>query len=223
MSNNNTVNDMIQVMQGNEAFVDMIKQMGIEATTSTNDPSFARFMQAMTEVCRMEVKPVIGEIKASTKVSKPKVAKASSNEPVDNTWRDEQKALFSGRGMQWIYVDAALTEPFGAPTRDGKGWVRYAGPRIAGSQQVAAFEVRPEGSKIPSPKDLVFIAHDVIMAGEFERLEDGKTPFALGLDGDDAPSIKVEPEEVEVEEVELEHIPSDIMDMLNEDDDDLEA
>ena len=79
----------------------------------------------------------------------------------------------------------------------------------------------PEGSKIPSPKDLVFIAHDVIMAGEFERLEDGKTPFALGLDGDDASSIKVEPEEVVVEEVE--DIPTDIMDMLNEDDDELEA
>ena len=201
MANDNRVNNMISVMKGSEEFLTALKAMAQATAIETGDPSFARFMQAMTEVCRDDAKVIFGEVKAATKT--PKEAKTkTSRGPVDNTWRGEQKALFTGRGMQWIYVsndkvfdvvlsDDVVTQFF----KDaGQAWVRYLGPRIVGDEKMAAFEVRTSGSKIPGGKT-IYISHEEIMAGEFTRLEDGKTPAQLGLE-----DVKVasQGEEIEV-------------------------
>jgi hypothetical protein len=188
MANDNRVNNMISVMKSSEEFMTALKAMAQTTAIESGDPSFARFMQAMTEVCRDDVKAIFGDVKAATKT--PKEAKSkTSRGPVDNTWRGEQKELFSGRGQQWIYVsldqvnehilvDDEVTPFF----RDaGQAWVRYLGPRIEGDEKMAAFEIRTSGSKIPGGKT-IYISHEDIMAGEFTRLEDGKTPAQLGLE-----------------------------------------
>lgn len=188
MANDNRVNNMISVMKGSEEFLTALKAMAQTTAIESGDPSFARFMQAMTEVCRDDVKSIFGDVKAASKT--PKEAKSkTSRGPVDNTWRGEQKELFSGRGQQWIYVsldqvnehilvDDEVTPFF----RDaGQAWVRYLGPRIEGDEKMAAFEIRTSGSKIPGGKT-IYISHEDIMAGEFTRLEDGKTPAQLGLE-----------------------------------------
>ena len=188
MANDIRVSNMVLVMKSSEEFMTALKDVAQAAAIETGDPSFARFMQAMTEVCRDDAKVIFGEVKASMKP--PKEAKSkTSRGPVDNTWRGEQKALFTGRGMQWIYVsndkvfdvvlwDDVVTQFF----KDaGQAWVRYLGPRIEGDEKMAAFEVRTSGSKIPGGKT-IYISHEEIMAGEFTRLEDGKTPAQLGLE-----------------------------------------
>lgn len=188
MANDVRVSNMVSAMKGSEEFMTALKAVAQETAIETGDPSFARFMQAMTEVCRSDVKVIFGEVKAAMKPEKVKKAKASRG-PVDNTWRSEQKALFTGRGQQWIYVeldqvsevisDDDEVTPFFKEA--GQAWVRYAGPRMDGDNQVAAFEVRTSGSKVPGGK-LIYIAHDEVMSGEFTRLQDGKTPAQLGLE-----------------------------------------
>jgi len=189
MSNDIRTQQMIDLISSNEEFLNQFGALAKSVALETGDPSFARFVQAITYVSRDEIKPIFGGIKSAMKpekVSKSKDPKA----PVDNTWRSEQKALFTGRGMQWIYVpidsvshlleeDNEVQEFFEAA---GQAWVRYAGPRIEDNTQMAAFEVRTLGSKVPTPKNLIYIPHDEIMAGEFNRLEEGKTPAQLKLE-----------------------------------------
>ena len=188
MANDIRVSNMVSVMKGSEEFMTALKSVAQATAIETGDPSFARFMQAMTEVCRSDAKVIFGEVKASMKPPK-EVKSKTSRGPVDNTWRGEQKALFTGRGQQWIYVgldqvnevisDDDEVTPF---FKDAdQAWVRYLGPRIEGDEKMAAFEVRTSGSKIPGGKT-IYISHEEIMAGEFTRLEDGKTPAQLGLE-----------------------------------------
>lgn len=236
VNNDQMVNTFVELISKNEEFMTLWKSMTAEVVMEAQDPSFARFSQAMIAVARQELKPVFSDLKASFKPeTNPKTPRASKD-PVDNTWRTEQKALFSGRGMQWIYVDIDIVndilneddevKPFF--DAQGKAWVRYSGPRIVDNQQMAAFELRNHGSKIPAPKNLVYLQHDVIMEELFERLDEGKTPFALGLE-----SSPVENDEVEAssndEGVDIDISPSnetsveideDMLALLNDDDDD---
>lgn len=189
MSNDIRTQQMIDLISSNEEFLNQFGALAKSVALETGDPSFARFVQAITYVSRDEIKPIFGDIKLAMKPEKVSKSKGPRT-PVDNTWRAEQQALFSGRGQQWIYVpidsvshlleeDNEVQEFFEAA---GQAWVRYAGPRIEDNTQMAAFEVRTLGSKVPMPKNLIYIPHDEIMAGEFNRLEDGKTPAQLKLE-----------------------------------------
>lgn len=217
MANDVRVENMVQSMMNNSELVDILKAAASNVSVETGDPSFARFIQAMTEVCRQEVKPVFGEIKAAMKPRKEKTPRGDKT-PVDNTWRGEQKDLFSGRGRQWIYVPVEAVEAYreGSEVHEffdekGKAWVRYAGPRLANGEQMAAFEVRTSGSKVDC-SDYIFIKHEEIMAGNLERLEDGKTPHQLGLEEtkvesqpeEDTAEIDIQADEVEAEEIPVE-------------------
>jgi len=190
LANDIRVQNMIDLIQKNDDFMQAFKMMVTDVAIA-GDPSFARFSQALIEVSRQDAKPLFGEVKAASRPNKDKSPR-KDKAPVDNTWREEQKAIFSGRGMQWIFMpllevrellkESDPVDKFMADA--GKAWVRYAGPRIVGGIQVAAFELRNEGSKVPAPKNLVYMLHSKVMEGEFERLPDGKTPFALGLESD---------------------------------------
>jgi hypothetical protein len=186
-NNTDLVNNMSSVISADTAFVEAYTQLANKVALETGDPSFARFMQAMTQISRELIKPEIGSVKAALKPEKVKKPKAD-RAPVDNTWRTEQKDLFSGRGMQWIYVPIESVEAFREESdvhqffdAAGNAWVRYVGPRIEGDDQMAAFEVRTSGSKVPS-KNYIMIPHQDVMNGEFSRLEDGKTPHQLKLE-----------------------------------------
>jgi len=190
MSNDIRTQQMIDLISSNEEFLNQFGALAKSVALETGDPSFARFVQAITYVSRDEIKPIFGGIKSAKSAKKAVKESKGPRTPVDNTWRSEQKALFTGRGMQWIYVpidsvshlleeDNEVQEFFEAA---GQAWVRYAGPRIEDNTQMAAFEVRTLGSKVPTPKNLIYIPHDEIMAGEFNRLEEGKTPAQLKLE-----------------------------------------
>lgn len=219
MANDVRVNDMVQRMTNNVEFMDILKAAATSVVTETGDPSFARFMQAMTEVCRNDIKSVIGDVKSAMRPEKVKKAKASKA-PVDNSWRGAQKEAFSGRGRQWIYVPVEAVEAYreGSEVHEffdahGKAWVRYVGPRIEGDVKMAAFEVRTSGSKVPM-KNYIMIPHDDVMVDEVDRLEDGKTPNQLGLE---ATKVEVESEEeseaidIKADEVEDESIPVEML------------
>lgn len=220
MANDVRVENMVQSMMNNVEFMDALKATATGVVTETGDPSFARFMQAVTEVCRQEVKPVIGDVKAATKPPKEGKVKTSRG-PVDNTWRGEQQELFAGRGRQWVYVPVEAVEAYREESEvheyfdeAGKAWVRYVGPRISGDEKMAAFEVRTSGSKVPS-KSYIMIPHDEVMAGELDRLEDGKTPHQLGLE---VTKVESQPEEeseaidIKADEVEEVTIPVEMLD-----------
>lgn len=219
MANDVRVENMVQSMMNNSELVDILKAAASNVSVETGDPSFARFMQAMTEVCRQEVKPVFGEIKAATKPRKEKTPRGDKA-PVDNTWRGEQKDLFSGRGRQWIYVPVEAVEAYreGSEVHEffdekGKAWVRYAGPRLSGNDKMAAFEVRTSGSKVDC-SDYIMIPHDEVMKDELDRLEDGKTPHQLGLE---VTKVESQPEEeseaidIKADEVEEVTIPVEML------------
>lgn len=196
MSNQNSVNQMIALISQNAELMEALKSAIPSIVAETGDPSFARFTQAFTQVSRNELKPLFGDIKASMKPEKVSKSK-SPRGPVDNTWRAEQKQEFSGRGKQWIFMENEIVhqlldalEENGVDVMDyrefttsyGKSWVRYAGPRLVDNNQVAAFEVRTSGSKIPASNQFVYLDHQDVLDGGFSRLPDGKTPHQLGLE-----------------------------------------
>lgn len=222
MANDIRVQNMIELIQKNDEFMHAFKMMVCDVATESGDPSFARFSQALIEVSRQDAKPLFGDVKAASRPNKdnsPRKDKA----PVDNTWREEQKALFSGRGMQWIFMPLVHVRELLKESdpvakfmdAEGKAWVRYVGPRIVGGVQVAAFEVRGEGSKVPAPKNLAYMLHSQVMAGEFERLPDGKTPFALGLESDTPREEESDDQGVEIS-LQEEETDDEVMEMIPE-------
>ena len=141
---------------------------------------------------------------------------------VDNNWRSEQKAKFSGRGAKWVKVsieevmdtvDRLASEGFdtegyeGLITKVGFAWIRYSGPRIQGGVQKAAFEVRLQGSTVDCPSQLHMIDND--------KLDEvinvlGGTPLSLGLEKKEV----VVKEEVEVNEANEEVIEEEVNNVL---------
>lgn len=188
-SNPKTQN-IIDTLSANEAFINELKSAFQTQVAECGDASFARFVQAITEIARDEVKPAVKAARATAPIQR------AGSEGVDNTWRSDQKALFSGRGNQWIKVSIEDVQPtlslfqgVGIDVDDyarwtnnaGYAWVRYAGPRINDGEPSAAFEVRTGGSKIDHPKQLFYMPHDLAMCITAEdRLPN--TPYALGLE-----------------------------------------
>ena len=140
-----------------------------------------------------------------------------------NSWRDEQKALYSGRGRKWKSIEAgsaAMTalenritafEAEGIDCADyrahtalaGYAWVRYSGPRGDAANQQHGFEVRTVDSRIDHPKQILCLTD--LEAADLETL--ANTPFALGLERqqETKPSAPTETQsEVETQNDELE-------------------
>ncbi len=125
---------------------------------------------------------------------------------VDNSWRTELKSRFSGRGRQWIQtsldsIDLVLerldAEGYDTTSyrqqiaKQGFAWVRFAGPRIdINGHKAGGFEVRLEGSRVDSPKTLMYIPVEDLDESNITRLQ--STPFALGFEKSEVTETKTE-------------------------------
>tara|TARA_B000000557_G_scaffold222954_1_gene191940 strand:+ start:186 stop:1013 length:828 start_codon:yes stop_codon:yes gene_type:complete len=171
----------IQYFDFNEALVQHFK-MYVEETGNGN---FTSFKKHMDELMKEHIKPLTFRSQLS----------ASDGESP----RAMQKAMFKGRGKQWIFVSHEDIVPTldalkaqGIDTEDyethiarlGQAWIRYNGPRVVDGKLVGAFEVRTQGSKIDHPKQLHYIDNDLL--GDVVRLPDGATPHSLKLEIDPA-------------------------------------
>ena len=171
----------IQFFDFNEALINHFK-MHVEETGNGN---FTAFKKHMDNLMKTHIKPLTSRSNLSaTDGSNPRAA---------------QKAMFKGRGRQWIFVSHEEIVPTldalqaqGIDTTDyethiarlGQAWIRYNGPRIVEGKLVGAFEVRTQGSKIDHPKQLHFIDNDLL--GDVVRLPNGATPHSLKLEIDPA-------------------------------------
>lgn len=171
----------IQFFDFNEALINHFK-MHVEETGNGN---FTAFKKHMDNLMKTHIKPL---------TSRSNLSAADGSNP-----RAAQKAMFKGRGRQWIFVSHEEIVPTldalqakGIDTTDyethiarlGQAWIRYNGPRIVDGKLVGAFEVRTQGSKIDHPKQLHFIDNDLL--GDVVRLPDGATPHSLKLEIDPA-------------------------------------
>jgi hypothetical protein len=133
------------------------------------------------------------------------------------TWRAEQKALYAGRGAKWksIPTDSSAFEAlreklneFAADGIDiesyqnhvsnaGYAWVRYSGPRGSEAEQLHAFEVRTQDSRVDHPKQLLLLTDAQVQ--DLTTLS--ATPFSLGLENAQrnasTPKVEAEPEVTE--------------------------
>ena len=171
----------IQYFDFNEALIQHFK-MYVDETGNGN---FTSFKKHMDELMKEHIKPLTFRSQLSA---------SDGDSP-----RAMQKAMFKGRGKQWIFVsheDIAPTldalKAQGIDTEDyethiarlGQAWTRYNGPRVVDGKLVGAFEVRTQGSKIDHPKQLHYIDNDLL--GDVVRLPDGATPHSLKLEIDPA-------------------------------------
>ena len=190
-----------------------VYQAQVEAT---GDGSFARFTQALTQISRDIVQPAAKAYRAANPQSR------GSN--VDNSWRSEQKALFSGRGRQWIKLTidqiSSTLDEFKANGFDtesyeswinaaGYAWVRYNGPRLNDGEASASFEVRLNGSKTDSPSTLFYMSNeDVMNISDDNRLPN--TPYGLRLEEavkiDTTPDVTTDDEEIEINTSDVEYV-----------------
>ena len=169
------------LMEFNEALIQYFK----DHVDETGNGNFTAFKKHMDELMKSHIKPL---------TSRSNLSASDGSNP-----RADQKAMFKGRGRQWIFVsleDIAPTldalQAQGIDTTDyethinrlGQAWIRYNGPRIDNGKLVGAFEVRTQGSKIDHPKQLHFIDNDLL--GDVTRLPNGATPHSLKLEIDPA-------------------------------------
>lgn len=153
------------------------------------------------------------------------------------TWRAEQKALYAGRGAKWksIPTDSSAFEALRAKLNEfaadgididsyqnhvsnaGFAWVRYSGPRGSEAEQLHAFEVRTQDSRVDHPKQLLLLTDAQVQ--DLTTLS--ATPFSLGLENAQrkasTPKVEAEPEVTEEvsEEVEFETPSFDEEDLLD--------
>ena len=176
----------------------MIKYIFESFITDGGSPKVTEFKKHLDALVKSEIKPLC----------------IRSGKSADGTgWRSELKARFSGRGAKWVIV--ALSEINPTISRlesqgidcssyktfvemNGGAWIRFSGARIDNGQQMAAFEVRTEGSTQDHPKQL----HLIPVADLDEVVRPlGGTPHSLGLETQAKPAA-VEPEVEAAEAVE---------------------
>ena len=208
---------MFDSILGNQDFINQLKIVCTHAADASGDYSFSRINQTMNAIMRQEIKPIMQQKRSLSSATSTKIR--TTRQSKDNSWKTEQKALFTGRGRQWIYVNLEDINPVldfheesghdvssyrDLVNKHGKAWVRYSSARInpASNLPCAAFEIRYQGSKVPQPGVFYSIDHDVIMnITDDMRLEDGKTPHQLNLEGDNAssaPKKAAKPKKVKV-------------------------
>ena len=195
------------LMEFNEALIQYFK----DHVDETGNGNFTAFKKHMDELMKSHIKPL---------TSRSNLSASDGSNP-----RADQKAMFKGRGRQWIFVSLEEIAPTldalkaqGIDTTDyethiarlGQAWIRYNGPRISEGKLVGAFEVRTQGSKIDHPKQLHFIDNDLL--SDVVRLPNGATPHSLKLEIDPAAmptpkpkaEVKTEPAPTPVVETETE-------------------
>ena len=168
----------------------MIKYIFESFITDGGEPKVTEFKRHLDALIKSEIKPLC----------------IRSGKSADGTgWRSELKARFSGRGAKWVIVALSEINPtissFESQGIDcssyktlvemnGGAWIRFSGARIDNGQQLAAFEVRTEGSTQDHPKQL----HLIPVADLDEVVRPlGGTPRSLGLETEAKPAA-VEPE-----------------------------
>ena len=191
--------NIFNVINNNTQLVDAIKDSYAQAVAETGDASYTRFMNAVKQVANNHVKPNVSTSRASSSAS--------------NSWKDDIKSQFTGRGRQWFYVSLDDINPIldkfdsdGFDTSNyrndinnaGKAWVRFASVTGTESAPQLNVEVRIEGSKIDHPRNRVNMSYN----NEIERLDDGKTPYALGLESAGNKSITSKTVQQQSDEVE---------------------
>jgi len=198
MSNKKFKNSKITDVIQNTEIQEQLKKAWEYNLEHGTDFSMIRFIQALTEL----LKDAVGITKGIS--------------AVDNTWREEVREQFSGRGAKWVYVALTEVEEFLKKfeengddvssyrefiNKKGKAWVRYSGSRIYKNQNAAAFEVRVFGNKIDHPKHLMYLP--VTQLQNLERLN--STPHKLGLENPvEEQKVETETDEVETETDEVE-------------------
>jgi len=165
----------------NEALINHFK----DHVEETGNGNFTAFKTHMDNLMKTHIKPL---------TSRSNLSASDGSNP-----RAMQKSMFKGRGRQWIFVSLEDITPTlealqtqGINTTDyethinrlGQAWIRYNGPRIVDGKLVGAFEVRTQGSKIDHPKQLHYIANDLL--SDVTRLPNGSTPHSLKLEIDPA-------------------------------------
>ncbi len=173
----------------------------VELYATCPDASRVRFVQAIEDQLRINA-PSRGR---------------SASSAGGTGWRDVQKSLYAGRGAKWKSIPSdssafealqAKLNEFAADNIDveayrghigaaGYAWVRYSGPRGSEAEQMHAFEVRTQDSRIDHPKQLLLLNN--------EQVEDlstlSATPFSLGLENAQrrasTPKIDAQPEVAE--------------------------
>ena len=194
-------------MEFNEALIQYFK----DHVDETGNGNFTAFKKHMDNLMKTHIKPL---------TSRSNLSASDGSNP-----RADQKAMFKGRGRQWIFVSLEDIAPTldalkarGIDTTDyethiarlGQAWIRYNGPRIDNGKLVGAFEVRTQGCKIDHPKQLHFIDNDLL--SDVVRLPDCATPHSLKLEIDPAAmptskpkaEVKTEPAPTPVVETETE-------------------
>ena len=168
-----------------DAFASMMVHM-VNLYKTCPDASKIRFIQAIED---------------QFKANAPARGRTSGGNSGGSSWRDHQKAQFSGRGAKWIKLTGTLMDMVlvqlgifdnaGEDTEDyrswineaGYAWVRYSGPRGTEEAQELAFEVRVGGSKIDHPKHLFRVTSQMWDQLEGDREVLGGTPFGMSLEG----------------------------------------
>ena len=127
------------LMEFNEALIQYFK----DRVDETGNGNFTAFKKHMDELMKSHIKPL---------TSRSNLSASDGSNP-----RADQKAMFKGRGRQWIFVSLEDIAPTldalkarGIDTTDyethisrlGQAWIRYNGPRIDNGKLVGAFEVR---------------------------------------------------------------------------------
>lgn len=168
----------------------MIKYIFESFITDGGEPKVTEFKRHLDALVKSEIKPLC----------------IRSGKSADGTgWRSELKARFSGRGAKWVIVALSEINPTISRLESqgidcssyktfvemkGGAWIRFSGARIDNGQQLAAFEVRTEGSTQDHPKQL-----HLIPVAELDEVVRplGGTPRSLGLETEAKPAA-VEPE-----------------------------
>lgn len=187
---NNNQSQQSSQMENSMSFNELLVQYFNDHVTQTGDGRFTAFKKHMDDLMKNHIKPLS--------------VRAGKSAP-DGSWRSELKSKFGGRGKKWCFV--SLTEIM--PTLEKfsqtedisqyktfieeqeKAWIRFSGPRINNGIQTAAFEVRIHGSKLDHPKNLHYIAID-LLDGIITPFESGSTPHSLKLE--DIPKTETESE-----------------------------
>ena len=192
-------------LNSSDTFEGMLSQL-VEIYATCPDASKIRFIQAIED-----------RFKASAP-ARGRSANGSSSGGA--TWRAEQKAHYAGRGAKWksIPTDSSAFEAlreklneFAADGIDidsyqnhvsnaGYAWVRYSGPRGSEAEQLHAFEVRTQDSRVDHPKQLLLLTD--VQVQDLTTLS--ATPFSLGLENAQRKASTPKIEETVETEVEVE-------------------
>jgi len=157
-----------------------IQQLFQSFIDNGGEPKVTSFKRHLDKLINEEIKPLCGR---------------SGKSGLEDGWRNELKARFSGRGAKWVKVSVeeiiSTAESFedsenyiGWIKEAGYAWIRFTGPRVANGVKSAAFEVRTGGSKIDHPKQL----HYISLQDLDDKIESlGGTPHAMRLENQAMP------------------------------------